>query len=203
MDVQAVSEQREHKKPERTCAGCGRAEGADAMVRLVRGPEGELAVDMAGGAFGRGAHVHPRKDCVAKACKGGLSRTFKANVKADADTLAREIAFACDRRMEGLLASALRKRALAVGADAACEALESGAPLAVVAVDAGTVVSRGPIARAIAEGRAVAWCTKAVLGGLLDRDEVAVLALLDRSIAAAFSAARATAGAVSPDGGAA
>jgi predicted RNA-binding protein YlxR (DUF448 family) len=117
MDVQVVSEKREHQKPERTCAGCGRAEGADAMVRLVRGPEGELAVDISSrlrGAFGRGAHVHPRKDCVAKACKGGLSRAFKANVKADADTLAREIAFACDRRMEGLLASAFRKRALAM-----------------------------------------------------------------------------------------
>jgi predicted RNA-binding protein YlxR (DUF448 family) len=199
MDVLVVNETRTPKTPERTCAGCGRADGADAMVRLVRGPNGEVAVDAAGSAFGRGAHVHPQKGCIAKACKGGLARVFKASVSADADEIARAIVFACDRRMEGLLASAMRKRAVAVGADATCEALEAGAPLAVVAVDAGSIVSRGPVARAIAEGRAVAWCTKVVLGGLLNRDEVAVLALMDRSIAAAFSAARATAGAVSSE----
>ena len=58
----------------RTCVGCGerveipRSESpSSVLVRLVLGPGGEVAVDAAGGGFGRGAHVHPRPGCVEKA----------------------------------------------------------------------------------------------------------------------------------------
>jgi predicted RNA-binding protein YlxR (DUF448 family) len=192
--MQAVNETR-HQKPTRTCAGCGRHEEADAMVRLVRGPNGEIAVDAAGSAFGRGAHVHARKACVEKACRGGLAKSFKAPVATDAASLASQIVEACDRRIAGLLASAKRAGRLAVGADAACEALDEGA-FAIVATNAGTVVSRGSIARAIAAGRAIAWKDKASLGALLSRNEVAVCAVSERGIAVELSKARALADAV-------
>jgi len=192
--METVNETR-HQKPTRTCAGCGRHEEADAMVRLVRGPGGEVAVDAAGSAFGRGAHVHARAACVEKACKGGLAKSFKAQVAVDAAALASQIGEAFDRRIAGLLSSAKRAGALAVGADAACEALEAGA-FAVIASDAGTIVSRGAIARAIASGRAIAWKDKASIGALVSRDEVAVCAVSEKRIAVELAKARALADAV-------
>jgi predicted RNA-binding protein YlxR (DUF448 family)/ribosomal protein L7Ae-like RNA K-turn-binding protein len=197
--VNAVTETREPKQPKRsarTCAGCGRPDEADAMVRLVRGPEGEIAVDIAGGAFGRGAHVHAQLPCIAKACKGGLARSFKSPVLADAADVARQIVDGCDRRIAGLVGAARRAGVLAVGADASCEALEAGAPLVIVAADAGNVTTRGPIAQAIAEGRAVSWKTKAVLGELLGRAEVSVCVVRDRGISSELAKARSVAGSV-------
>ena len=166
------------------------------MVRLVRGPAGEIAVDIAGGAFGRGAHVHARPPCLAKACKGGLARSFKAPVVADAHEVAQQIKDGCDRRIAGLVGAARRAGMLAVGADASCEALDAGAPLVVVAADAGNITSRGPIAEAIAEGRAVSWKTKAALGELLGRAEVSVCVVRDRGISSELAKARAVAGSV-------
>jgi predicted RNA-binding protein YlxR (DUF448 family) len=201
--VQTVTETKPHHKPTRTCAGCGRHEEADAMVRLVRGPGGEVAVDAAARAVsrlavgGRGAHVHARPQCIAKACVGGLARSFKAQVTVDAKTLSAAIVDACDRRVAGLVSAARRAGALAVGADAACAALEEGAPLVVVASDAGSVVSRGAIERAVLAGRAVAWKEKTAIGALLARNEVAVCAVLDVGIATELMKARSLADAVS------
>ena len=137
------------KTRERTCVGCGRADGPDALLRLVLGPSGEdrqqareVAPDVAGGAFGRGAHVHARQDCLEKACRGGLSRAFKTRVAADAKVLAAQLAAGCEQRIVGLLSGARRAGALAVGADAAVEALVDGAPLVVLARDAGTVMEK-------------------------------------------------------------
>lgn len=71
----------------RTCVGCGeRVEipragvPSSVLVRLVMGPSGEVAVDAAGGGFGRGAHVHPRPACVEKAATKGLSRAARGKV---------------------------------------------------------------------------------------------------------------------------
>lgn len=199
--MQTVTETSPPHKPTRTCAGCGRHEEADAMVRLVRGPAGEVAVDAASrsGRGGRGAHVHARTECIAKACRGGLARSFKAPVAVEAAALAAEIAQAYDRRFAGLVVAAKRAGRLAIGADAACEALDKSGDrcLLVVASDAGNVVGRGAIAEAIAGGRAVAWKDKASLGKILDRNEVAVCVVLDVGIASELSKARALASAVS------
>ena len=154
------------------------------MVRLVIAPSGELAVDMAGSSFGRGAHVHAQADCLAKACKDGrFSRAFKANVKTAVSDLAGQIVEACDRRMTGLLAAARRASAVALGADSACEAIDDGAPAVIVATDAGKVAQKVSIVNAVAEGRAIAWNDKVGLGVILGRDEVAVCAVRDARIA--------------------
>lgn len=193
------------KTRERTCVGCGRADGPNALLRLVLGPSGEdrqqareVAPDVAGGAIGRGAHVHPSKDCLEKACRGGLSRAFKTRVAADAKVLAAQIAAGCEQRIVGLLSGARRAGALSVGADAAVEALVDGAPLVVLARDAGTVMEKDVIQRAIAEGRAIAWLDKAGLGGVLGRGEVAMCAVKDESIANELSHARRVADALKP-----
>ncbi len=57
--------------PERTCIGCrGRAPKAN-LVRVVRRPDGAVAVDPTSRAPGRGAYVHPDRACLALAVKRG------------------------------------------------------------------------------------------------------------------------------------
>jgi predicted RNA-binding protein YlxR (DUF448 family) len=155
----------ERTAPERTCVGCGLRDAAAAMVRLVVA-EDEVAFDLAGSAFGRGAHLHARPDCLEKAPRG-LARTFKRDPKVDARELGVRLTAACDRRMAGLMLAARRTNALAVGSDASLEAFRRGAPLLVVAIDAGSIAHSLEVKGAVVEGRAIAWKTKADLGGLL------------------------------------
>jgi predicted RNA-binding protein YlxR (DUF448 family) len=208
--VQAVTRRQDDERPEqvaranarsvRTCVGCGEEvarEAATDLVRLVLGPRAPdgaapVAIDFAGGkGGGRGAHVHARPDCLAKAAKSGIARSFKTKVECTVDELVQQIKEGSDRRITGLLAGAWRGRMVAAGADAATAALDKGAPLAVVATDAGSLVERGAIGRAIAEGRAVAWNDKETLGALFGgRGEVAVCAVLNDSIATEIASAR-------------
>lgn len=181
----------EQRGPVRTCVGCGLRDGAEGMVRLVVA-EGEVAFDLAGGAFGRGAHLHARPECISKAPRG-LSRTFKGDLRVDGAELARRLSAACDRRMAGLLMAARRTGALAIGADAALEALRRGAPLAVVAVDAASVAQSMEVTSAVAQGRAVAWRTRAELGQLLGETAVAICAVRHAGIAGELQVLRAAA----------
>lgn len=162
----------------RTCAGCSGRGAPEEMVRVVRGPDGTLGVDLAGGTFGRGAHVHPA--CIERACGGGFAKAFKAQVHVAGAELKTLVQGACDRRLAGLLLGARRAGHVTVGADAASAAIDRGA-LALVAVDAGTVARRA--ARAVSEGRAVAWGSKAFLGQLFGEAEVALAAVTHPSLA--------------------
>lgn len=170
------------KKRTRTCAGCSATGAPEDMIRVVRGPDAELGVDLGGGTFGRGAHVHPA--CIERACAGGFARAFKARVEVTAAQLRATIQHACDRRLAGLLLGGRRAGHVIVGADAASEAIDRGA-LALVAVDAGTVARRA--ARAVSEGRAVAWGSKAFLGELFGESEVALAAVTHRSLGPVIS----------------
>lgn len=191
----------------RTCVGCGeRVEVAarGSLVRLILGPEGEVAVDPGDGGFGRGAHVHPRPDCIAKAVQRGLAKAAKGRVHAVSsgtgelaplrpDTLAEAIRAAMERRIEGLLAAAVRSRQVAFGSDAVTGACERGeAALVVVACDAAAAADLAEVRRAIAEGRAVSWGTKLSLAALFGGGEAArpsgvgVIALTSPKIAEAI-----------------
>jgi predicted RNA-binding protein YlxR (DUF448 family) len=168
------------------------------MVRLVVGG-GQVAFDLAGGAFGRGAHLHARPSCLEKAPRG-LSRAFRRDLRLDPKELGDRLLAACARRTGGLLLAARRVHAVAVGSDASLDALRGGAPLAIVAVDAGAVASSAEVARAVAEGRAVAWSTKAELGALLGAESVAICAVRHDRIAAELKRVRAAAVAASVTG---
>jgi predicted RNA-binding protein YlxR (DUF448 family) len=75
-------------RPERTCIGCRDTAPKPALVRVVRRPDGEVAVDWTGREPGRGAYVHPGPDCVAKAARrGGLARGLRTSL--DPPTTAR------------------------------------------------------------------------------------------------------------------
>lgn len=186
----------------RTCVGCGErvvvddARGARPLVRLILGPGGVIAVDPGDGGFGRGAHVHPRKDCLAAAVARGLARAAKGRVHAivsgaglgaegapgagGADgqaapgaeplttaSLARAIREATERRLQGLVRSAVRSQRAAIGADAVVGSCARGeAALVLVACDAAAGADLPEVQRAIAEGRAVAWGSKQTLGAL-------------------------------------
>ncbi len=185
----------------RTCVGCGRTDEPDAMVRLVLSPNDELAVDLAGGRFGRGAHLHASPRCLALAARG-LTKNFRRPIAAHPGELAAVIAAAADRRVAGLLASAARTRQLQVGADTAGKAFDNGtAYLLVVARDAAAAASVGSVMHAVARGGAVAWGSKAELGSLVAKSEVAVLGITSQPLAAAVRAAVMIANGVAQGGG--
>jgi ribosomal protein L7Ae-like RNA K-turn-binding protein len=150
------------------------------MVRVVLGPDRALAFDLSGGGFGRGAHVHAH--CLEKACKGGFARAFKTAVEADEPALRAQLKEAAERRIVGLLAGARRAKRLAIGADAAVEAIANGA-FAVVASDAGSIARRREVELAVKEGRAIAFGDKRTLGALCGLEEVALLGVTDAPLA--------------------
>jgi predicted RNA-binding protein YlxR (DUF448 family) len=190
------------RRNERTCAGCGKHAPPEELVRVVHDPSSnEIAVDLAGSAFGRGAHLHPAPACLARALKSGFARSFKAEVRADAAAVGAEIVRAADRRLEGLLSGARRAGQLAIGADAVREALREGKAetlAVIVARDAAAAARLPEVERAIATGRAIAWADKQRLGRLMMKSmaragensaenarEVAVIAVLQPGVAAA------------------
>jgi predicted RNA-binding protein YlxR (DUF448 family) len=184
-------------KHERTCVGCRHKAAADALVRLVLAPESREAergdssgrdvvvVDAAGGGFGRGVHVHPSRDCIARACRGGLSAAAKHEVRVDVDTLCATVREAYERRAAGLILGARRAGHLAMGADAAAEAVEKSAPVVVLATDAGADVTKR-FARA---PRVLAFGTKASLGAMFGTGETAVFAVCHDGVSKALSEA--------------
>jgi predicted RNA-binding protein YlxR (DUF448 family) len=184
----------EKKRNERTCAGCGKHADAGDLVRVVLDPSsGELAVDMAGGGFGRGAHVHGAPACLAKALKGGFARVFKTEIKGDAAAIGADIVHAADRRIEGLISGAKRAGQLAIGGDAVSEA--KNPQLFVVARDAAAAAKLPIVEQAIAEGNAIAFADKSRIGALLSPTnvggsgtrEVAVIAILHAGVAEAVA----------------
>jgi predicted RNA-binding protein YlxR (DUF448 family) len=157
------------------------------LVRLVVAPDGQVAVDLAGG--GRGAYVHPRPRCLALAPRG-LTKSLRRRVDTSAGHLGAQLEEAARRRVAGLLGSAVRSRQVTLGAENAGAAWQSGkVELLVVARDAAAGAMVGSVMNAIAQGGAVAWGTKAELGKLLGRSEVGVLGISSRSIASAIRSA--------------
>lgn len=206
----------------RTCVGCGErvdvgeARGAPALIRLILGPGGVVAVDPGDGGFGRGAHVHPRPECLAGAVSRGLARAAKGRVHSIHEdpepaakgstgepsqglvplttvSLARAIRTAMGRRIQGLLRAAVRSQGVAIGADAVTGACQRGeAALVVVACDAAAGADLPEIRRAIAEGRAVAWGDKQQLGAIAGGPRehgVAVMAIGSPTLGAAIAGA--------------
>ena len=57
------------KKPERRCVGCGETRLKTELVRVVRSPEGDVAVDLTGKRSGRGAYLCHDPACLRKAKK--------------------------------------------------------------------------------------------------------------------------------------
>jgi len=173
----------------RTCAGCRRGEPtaqAD-LLRLAFVPEHvpPLVPDLAGKLGGRGVWLHASVQCLEQAARrGGFSRSLRRPVRVDRAALAEALRDQLRARARGLLSSALRKRAAALGTDAVRDALTTGAArLLVVANDA---AGRRHELCALAERLGCPVCElsdKASLGQLAGRESLGILAISEASIA--------------------
>jgi predicted RNA-binding protein YlxR (DUF448 family) len=165
----------------RTCVGCKTSGDPQDLLRLVVGPDGEVVPDLGGGAFGRGAWVHPRPTCLADAVRGGLSRGLKAKVTADLPQVLGLLRDAASRRTLSLLQAAQRAHQVALGT-AALEDAERGGnvELLVLAKDAKASADLSAVRRLGQGGRVRFFKTKAELGALFGRDELALVGLLSR-----------------------
>ena len=67
--------------PLRKCTGCGEMKPKNALVRVVKSPEGELSLDPTGKKPGRGAYVCTDATCLASARKARrLEKAFACRV---------------------------------------------------------------------------------------------------------------------------
>ena len=179
----------ERDKPSRRmCAGCGSRTERGELVRLVVGDSAPfVAVDLGRRLGGRGVSVHPKRACIRSAAlRGGLARALRGLTQLEPESIERMIVQQFEQRALGLLSSAQRTRALALGGDAVRAALKANkGDLLIRAKD-----SRGrgdELAHAAtAIGCATAsWGTKASLGDAFGRSELGVVLVTDRGIARA------------------
>lgn len=187
---------------QRMCAGCGSRTERGELVRLVIGPSAPfVAVDLGRRLGGRGVSVHPRRRCVRTALmRGALARALRGVAQVEPESIERMIIQQLDRRVRGLLSSALRVRSVAVGTDAVRGALLANqGDLLVVARDArGRAGEITKMATSIGCAT-VTWGTKASLGEVFSRQELGVFLVTDRGIASAILECLAQTGALSED----
>jgi len=75
-------------RPQRTCVACHTVRAKRELVRIVRTPGGELAVDLRGKAPGRGAYLDPDQACLERGLReGALAKALETPI--DAVTAAR------------------------------------------------------------------------------------------------------------------
>ena len=71
----------QRKIPLRRCTGCNEQKPKKELVRVVRSPHGEIALDRVGKMPGRGAYLCPSAQCLAKARKAKrLERALEAQI---------------------------------------------------------------------------------------------------------------------------
>lgn len=71
----------QRKIPLRRCTGCNDQKPKKELVRVVRSPQGEIALDRVGKMPGRGAYLCPSAQCLAKARKAKrLERALDAQI---------------------------------------------------------------------------------------------------------------------------
>ncbi len=69
------------KIPMRMCTGCGEMMPKAELIRIVKTPEGEIAIDLKGKMNGRGAYICKSGECLGKAIKAKrLERTFDCTI---------------------------------------------------------------------------------------------------------------------------
>lgn len=95
--------------PMRTCTGCRRERPKRDLVRIVRTPEGAVALDSSGKRSGRGAYVCPQLECWQKALgTGSLARVLKVEISAEDLAELQRVAAAYPAQSEATEAVAVR-----------------------------------------------------------------------------------------------
>ena len=93
----------QRKIPLRRCTGCNEQKPKKELVRVVRSPQGEIALDRVGKMPGRGAYLCPSRECVEKAVRGrGIERSFKMPVSGEVyEKLGKELE-AIEKEQDGI-----------------------------------------------------------------------------------------------------
>ena len=69
------------KIPMRQCLGCREMKPKRDLIRVVKSPTGDIALDFKGKAQGRGAYVCPNSDCLKRAIRSkALERAFETPI---------------------------------------------------------------------------------------------------------------------------
>ena len=69
------------KIPVRQCLGCREMKPKRELMRVVRSPEGAVALDLRGKANGRGAYICRSADCLKRAVKSNaLARALETEI---------------------------------------------------------------------------------------------------------------------------
>ena len=69
------------KIPMRQCLGCREQKPKKELIRVVRSPEGEIALDFRGKRNGRGAYICPNPACLKKAIRAkALERALETAI---------------------------------------------------------------------------------------------------------------------------
>ena len=69
------------KIPQRQCMGCRERKAKRDMIRVVRQPEGTVALDFSGKMNGRGAYICPDPACLKKVQKSkALDRSLEVTI---------------------------------------------------------------------------------------------------------------------------
>ena len=173
----------------RTCAGC-REIGDPSLLPLVRvvlGPDGQAVPDLSGSGFGRGAWVHPREACLAKALPRGFSKSMKNTVTTSVAEFASALRGQAERRAYSLVGSAFRARKAAAGSTAVRDAFTAGqVKLVLVATDARAAAETPWVDALVKSGKARAFGSKELLGRVIGRPDTGVIAILDDGITTAL-----------------
>ncbi len=64
-----MEQQKVRKIPQRQCLGCNEHKPKKELLRVVRGPEGDISLDFTGKKSGRGAYICQDVRCLRKARK--------------------------------------------------------------------------------------------------------------------------------------
>ncbi|MDO5400077.1 MAG: YlxR family protein [Eubacteriales bacterium] len=69
------------KIPQRQCMGCRERRDKRSLIRVVRGPDGNVTLDFSGKAPGRGAYLCPDPECLKKAIRSkALDRSLEVSI---------------------------------------------------------------------------------------------------------------------------
>ncbi|HHS97929.1 MAG TPA: YlxR family protein [Chloroflexi bacterium] len=97
----AKKQGRRRHVPHRTCVACRTVRPKRELIRIVRTPEGEVAVDERGKRSGRGAYLCPQQVCWERALKRRiLDRALKRSLDEETIAVLRAYAEGLPERIE-------------------------------------------------------------------------------------------------------
>jgi len=172
--------------PRRRCVYCRKTLDKRSLLRIVADPGGAWLVDWRQRLPGRGAYLCPEPTCVAGAVdRGGLRSALSSNEQGEGDDLVIKIRDGFGARALRMVGMATRSEEVARGRDAARKVLfKKQAFMAITAGDASGRTKR--YFRSICARQGIHFVelfSKKELGRATSRNELAVLAIMNRELA--------------------